>query len=85
MYSIAKKYNLTVDELKKINNLDTNTLQVGQNLITVSNSQDNYIVKPGDTLYSIARKYNTTVNDIKNLNDLTNNFLSVNQELKIPK
>ena len=33
IWSIAKKFNLTVDELKEINNLDTNMLSVGQQLI----------------------------------------------------
>ena len=32
LYSIAKKYNLTVDELKKKNNLTTNSLSVGMTL-----------------------------------------------------
>ncbi|MDR6966948.1 flagellum-specific peptidoglycan hydrolase FlgJ [Flavobacterium arsenatis] len=32
-YSISKKFNLTVDELKKKNNLSDNTLSIGQKLI----------------------------------------------------
>lgn len=32
LYSIAKKYNTTVDELKKLNNLTSNTLSIGQTL-----------------------------------------------------
>ena len=32
LYSIAKKYNTTVDELKKLNNLTNNTLSIGQTL-----------------------------------------------------
>ncbi|MBR7041879.1 MAG: LysM peptidoglycan-binding domain-containing protein [Bacilli bacterium] len=33
LYSIAKKFNTTVDEIKRKNNLKTNTLSIGQKLI----------------------------------------------------
>ncbi|MDO3693778.1 LysM peptidoglycan-binding domain-containing protein [Wenyingzhuangia sp. chi5] len=32
LYSIAKKYNLTVDELKRMNHLRSNDLSIGQEL-----------------------------------------------------
>ena len=88
LYSIARKYNTSVDELKRINNLISNNLSIGQVLkITEDNVSDYdlYTVIIGDTLYSISKKYNTTVDEIKRLNSLTNNNLSVGQVLKIPK
>lgn len=88
LYAIARKYNTTVDAIKSLNNLTSNTLSIGQVLkIPVSNAESNYItytVMNGDTLYAIARRYNTTVDAIKNLNNLTNNTLSIGQVLKIP-
>ena len=33
LYSIAKKFNLSVDELKRLNNLNTNLLNIGQILV----------------------------------------------------
>jgi LysM repeat protein len=33
LYSISKKYNLLVNELKQINNLSANTISIGQRLI----------------------------------------------------
>ena len=33
LYSIARKFNTTVDSLKQKNNLASNTLQIGQKLI----------------------------------------------------
>lgn len=33
LYSIAKKYNTTVDKLKELNNLTSNLLNIGQILI----------------------------------------------------
>ena len=86
LYSIAKKYNTTVNEIKSINNLKTNTLSIGQILkIPELIDDDYYIVKKGDTLYSISKKYNITVNELKSLNNLTSNTLSINQKLIIPK
>ena len=91
LYSIAKKYNTTVDKLKQQNNLATNNLTIGQILqipttsyVEVPTETITYTVVPGDTLYSIAQKYNTTVNNIKTKNNLTTNLLSVGQKLLIP-
>ena len=88
LYSIAKKFNTTVDNLKKLNNLTSTLLDIGQTLIvTESKSNDDnkiYIVQKGDNLYTIANKYNTTVTELKNINNLTSNLLSIGQKLKIP-
>ena len=87
LYQIAKKYNITTKDLKDLNNLTSNLLNIGQKLKVPSNKENYtlYIVKSGDSLYQIAKEYNTTVNDIKNLNNLTSNLLSIGQELKIPR
>ena len=90
LYSIAKKYNTTVNKIKQLNNLLNDNLAIGQNLklpltiyTEVPTTTTNYIVKPGDTLYSIAREYNTTVNNIKSKNNLTSNLLIVGQTLLV--
>lgn len=83
LYSIANKYNTTVDEIKKLNNLTSNLLNVGQTLKIPSSSEITYVVKSGDNLYSIANKYNTTVDEIKRKNNLTSNLLSIGQILVI--
>lgn len=84
LYSIAKKFNTSVDNLIKINNLKSNTLSIGQKLNVPSNiEQQVYVVKSGDSLYSIAKKYNTSVDSIKNKNNLKSNMLSIGQKLII--
>lgn len=91
LWNIAQKYNTTVNNLKKLNNLTTNDLYIGQILLVpenITNSPDNnevsnntYTVKVGDSLWSIAQKYNTTVNNLKRLNNLTSDILMVGQNL----
>ena len=91
MWSIANRFGTTVDTLRTINNLSTNTLQVGQvlklpttNTSTGNNNGSTYTVKSGDSLWSIARKYDTTVSELQNLNNLTSTTLQVGQVLQLP-
>ena len=89
LYSIAKKYGLTVDELKKMNNLSSNTLSINQKLLvgndmSTDDNYDVYVVKSGDTLWGIASKYNTSVDKIKDINNLNSNNLSIGQKLLVP-
>ena len=90
LYSISRKFNVSVDELRRLNNLNNNILQIGQRLLIKPDNSINddiststYIVKPGDTLYSIARVYNISVDKLKELNNLDSNILTVGQELII--
>ena len=84
LWSIARKYNLSVNELKALNNLSSNVLSVGQRLIVGKESSNDYVVSAGDTLWAIARKFNVSVDDIKALNNLSSNNLSIGMTLKIP-
>ena len=89
LWSIAKKYNTTVEELKAANNLSSNLLSIGQvlKIPTAVEVPENYIiytVSSGDTLYGIANKYNTTVKDLIEYNDLSSTNLSIGQKLLLP-
>lgn len=84
LYAIAKKYGVSVDELKKHNNLTSNSLSIGQVLKIPSNVSNTYVVKSGDTLYAIAKKNNMSVNELMTLNNLNNTNLSIGQTLIIP-
>lgn len=85
LYSIARKYNISVDELKSLNNLSSNNLSIGQILKVPTSNNLEYVVKKGDNLYSIANKYDVSVKDLMNLNNLKNTNLSINQKLIIPR
>ena len=92
LYGIAKEYGLSVDELKKLNNLTNNNISINQKLLVSGtkgndslNEYETYIVKSGDSLWSIANKYNTSVDKLKDINNLNSNLLSIGQKLLIPK
>ncbi len=99
LYGIASRFNTTVDELKRLNNLTSNTLSIGQVLRlpsatstpempgTPSTPDTDYItytVVKGDNLYAIARKYGTTESTLMKVNNLSTNVLQIGQVLKIP-
>lgn len=95
LYSVAVKNNVSVNNLKKWNNLSSNIISVNQKLklskkATSSkpskpNSSKTYKVKSGDTLYSIGVKNNVSVKNLKSWNNLNSNIISVNQKLRVSK
>ena len=91
LYSISRKFGVTVDDIKNRNNLTNNNIFIGQQLyipgvqdVVIDPEFGTYTVKAGDTLYSIANRYGISVDDLKNYNNLNSNILSIGQELFIP-
>lgn len=88
LYKIAMRNNTTVSELKRLNNLTSDVIYVGQRLlIPVSFEESNvitYKVQNGDSLYKISQKFNVPVNTIKEANNLGSDTIYPNQELIIP-
>jgi membrane-bound lytic murein transglycosylase D len=84
--SIAKKYNVSVEDLKKWNDLPSNSIRLESKLKVADLTADNqeaqetvakteiknveYIVQNGENLGTIARKNGVTVSDLKMWNDL---------------
>lgn len=90
LWSISRKFGVSVDDIKRLNDLTNDILSVGMNLLIPTGTSTNnniivYTVKRGDSLWALAREYNTTIDDIKQLNNLTSDVLSIGQELQIKK
>lgn len=95
LWSIANKYNMPVDELKRNNHLNDNLIFPGQ-VLTINGSSTTtssslsskasttYTVQSGDSLSRIANKYGTSVTDLMNANNLKNYLIYPGQVLKIP-
>jgi LysM repeat protein len=93
LYSISKKYSISITDLKTQNHLKSEQVYVGQKLWIdkiedTSSSETNtnqlkHTVAQGETLYAISRKYNVTVEDIKKWNKLQSDSLVLGQILVI--
>ena len=88
LYSISRKFNVSIDELRRINNLDSDILSIGQKIYLTDNIDNNdytkYTVVKGDSLYGIAKRFNINLNDLINTNNLDNLVLQIGQVLLIP-
>ena len=82
---IARKLNVTVDDLKRINGI--NTVIPGSYIIIPSHSEEytTYIVKQGDNMYAIARENGVDYNSLLKINGLNEtDYIYPNQEILIP-
>ena len=91
LWSIARIFNTTVEDLMKYNNLSSDVITTGSVLTipTTTGSSTNlnssmYVVKAGDTLWNIAKGYNTTVENLMMMNSLNTDLITIGQRLKVP-
>ena len=88
LWRIAQRFGTTVDAIKTLNNLTTDTLMIGQILripsTGVTTPGFTHTVQSGDTLWQLAQRFGTTVNAIRELNNLTSDSLMIGQTLQIP-
>ena len=86
---IAKKFNMPVDMLKDINNINSNNLSIGTQIIVPKNKEsyfEYYVIEKGDNLYQIGLKYNINPELLATLNGLNmEDFIYPGQEILIPK
>lgn len=94
---IADKYNVSLSDLMKWNDLDNYIIYPGQVLkvsgegssqfkkssASADTETDYYTVKKGDSLSKIAKKFDTTVKQLKKWNGLTSDVIYVGQKLKV--
>lgn len=89
LYSISRKYNISVDELKAANNINSNRIAKGTSLIIPSRSEspqpiencNTYTVESGDSLFGIARKTGKQIADLRRINKIKGNQIKPGQVL----
>ncbi len=92
LYSISRKYAVSVQSIKEVNNEVTDNLKLGQTImIPMANGQElngskTHTVRQSETLYSISRQYNVPLTELRKWNNLTEDNLWVGQKLvvKVP-
>jgi LysM repeat protein len=88
LYSLSKRYHVTIAAITSANPSSENGLAIGQILripvakkLPVEDGRVLHVVKPKETLYSIARDYQVSVEDIKKWNKMSMSILDIGQEL----
>ena len=88
---IAIKFNISIEEIYKLNNLHDSKIIAGKKLLIYLNSQNilkdgkyfTHIVKRGESLYKISKEYEIKVKDLKEWNNLSNSKIIVGQKLRV--
>lgn len=81
LYAIARRYEISVQELMDVNEIEAAELLLPGTVLTISGQ---YTVQKGDTLYSIARRHEVTVDELRSLNDLRDTMIVAGQRLRVP-
>lgn len=84
LWEIAMMFDTTVNEIKRLNSLNSDMIMPGETLILPYNNYFPYQVKSGDSLWIIAQKYNVDLDMLKMFNNLETDYLSVGRIIKIP-
>ncbi len=94
---IAKKYGISLSQIKAWNNIHNNLIKPGQRLRVKAAEQKTqstssspngkiiyHTVRSGDTLWDIAKEYNSTIKSIRKLNQMgSSSRLKPGQKLKV--
>lgn len=92
-YSLSRKYNVSVDELKSLNSQFNDGLNIGdtlkvkkQNEIKVTDNLQNkfYVVKPQETMFSLTKQFNVSEEELVKLNPELNLGVKEGMVLKLP-
>jgi len=98
LYSLSKQYGVSMEEIKKANQLTDNVLSVGQVVKIPAASAETpsapaetaepsipeyHVVQPGETLYRIHVKYGVPIEKLRELNNLPDNTIYPGQKIRL--
>jgi len=93
LFAISRKYNITVDTLAAINQLENAQISIGDTLfikpnptlkvstIATTPKEKYHIVQESETLFGISRIYQVEIDEIQQWNNLPDYTLSIGQKL----
>lgn len=95
LMSIARKYNLNVQDIRQMNNIKGDVIKKGQMIQVRSaggasssgtkKSIVSYRVKKGDTLYSLSKRFNIEIARLVSYNKIGSNQLVTGKTILIPR
>lgn len=98
LYDISRKFKIPLNDLMAANSLESNKLDIGDELLIPEKTKDStksynsktnsskteYTVKKGDTLSEIAVKFDVSTKNLTSANNLRSNDLQIGQKILIP-
>ena len=98
LFSIAKKFNISLEDLKKWNNLNDLNVELGSKLALADKKEPSkestyktdvkiteHVVDRGESIGSIAKKYDVTIADIKDWNKMDDNTVQLGSKIIVGK
>jgi len=98
LFSISKKFNVSIEDLKKWNKIDDLNVEQGSKLTLAENDNTEtdiankaevkiieHVVDKGETIAIIAKKYDVSVSDIKYWNNLEDSNILLGTKLVVGK
>ncbi|MBI5073956.1 MAG: LysM peptidoglycan-binding domain-containing protein [Nitrospirae bacterium] len=79
--AIARKYSVSVSDVKGLNDLHSAKLKAGQKLLVALSGPKTYTVRKGDNLWQIAKKFDMDSDDLMEINEMSSPDLKVGQKL----
>ncbi|MEK4228102.1 LysM peptidoglycan-binding and 3D domain-containing protein [Solibacillus sp. FSL H8-0538] len=82
LWSISQEYNMTVDELKELNSIGSNTIYPEQSL-HVDGEGTAYLIEEGNSLFTVSLEHNVEVEALAEWNDVNTDVIVTGETLAV--
>ena len=84
LWGISQKYDTSVENIKRLNDLDSDTIIENTRLVVKKEADTpTYKVKKGDSLWKISNTKNVSINELRSWNQLKSDVIHPGQVLKL--